>query len=116
MLFFIVTLVFMLTHLLNRMGQLKGKMGTYKNKVELYFFNIMFLKAFGGRPFLLPLINRLPSKILGSKSPWKSYPCSTRTLTLQINSNLEYLGRILCTNVHSNQMGKLDPKAVKCVF
>lgn len=48
------------------------------------------------------LINRLPSQVLGFKSP--------NNLTPKI------FGYVLFVHIHAHNKGKLDPRALKCNF
>ena len=62
------------------------------------------------------LINRLPSRVLGFKSPLEML--STFYPDLKTTNNLvpRIFGCLSFVHVHSQNRGKLDPRALKCVF
>ena len=62
------------------------------------------------------LINRLPSRILGFKSPMDIL--STFYPNLHTTNNLvpRIFGCVAFVHVHNQNRGKLDPRALKCVF
>ena len=93
-------------------------MVTSLKKAEPSYFKKMCLWPFGGEAVLTAthLINYLPSKILGFKSPMGIL--STFYLNLNTTNNLvpRVFGCVSFVHVHSQNKGKLDPKALKCVF
>jgi hypothetical protein len=62
------------------------------------------------------LINRLPSRVLGFKSPREML--STFYPNLHTTNNLvpRIFGRVSFVHIHSQSRGKLDLRALKCVF
>jgi len=99
-------------------GIAERKNGHLLDQTRALRFQNYVPKKFWGKALLTAtyLINRLPSKILASKSPMdvlsSFYPCldSTNKLKPRI------FGCISFVHVHSNERGKLDPRTVKCVF
>ena len=75
-------------------------------------------KSFWGEAVLTTahLINRLPSRILGFKSPMDIL--STFYPNLHTTNNLvpRIFGCVAFVHVHNQNRGKLDPWALKCVF
>ena len=57
------------------------------------------------------LINRLPSRVLDTKSPYEVMQNKTNNL-----SHLRIFGCTCYVHIQSHHRDKLDPKAVKCVF
>jgi hypothetical protein len=62
------------------------------------------------------LINRLPSRVLGFKSPMGIV--STFYPNLHTTNNLvpRIFGCVSFVHIHSQSRGKLDQRALKCVF
>ena len=57
------------------------------------------------------LINRLPSRVLGGKSPLEVL--KERNIDI---SHLKVFGCVCFVHIQANKRGKLDPRAEKCVF
>ncbi|XP_068483247.1 uncharacterized protein [Phaseolus vulgaris] len=99
-------------------GIAERKNGHLLDQTRALFLQNHVPKKFWGEDLLTAtyLINRLPSKILASKSPMEVlssfYPHLNPTNKLQPG----IFGRVSFVHVHSNERGKLDPRAVKCVF
>jgi len=99
-------------------GIAKRKNGHLLDQTRALLFQNYVPKKFWGEALLTAtyLINRLLFKILASKSPMdvlsSFYPHldSTNKLKPRI------FGCISFVHVHSNERGKLDPRAVKCVL
>ena len=62
------------------------------------------------------LINRLPSRVLGNKTPVSVL--SQFYLEFNKSSHLppKIFGSVSYVHIHTQNHGKLDPRAVKCVF
>ena len=62
------------------------------------------------------VINRIPSRVLGCKSPLETLS----QLYLDIRSSFNLAPRVFeCTSfvhIHNHNRGKLDPRALKCIF
>ena len=99
-------------------GVAERKNGHLLDQTRALLFQNHVPKKFWGEALLTAtyLINRLPSKILESKSPMEVlssfYPQLDPTNKLQPR----IFGCVSFVHVHSNERGKLDPRAVKCVF
>ena len=99
-------------------GVAERKNGHLLNTTRALLFHQNVPKQYWGEAVLTYayIINRIPSRVLGSKSPMevlsKFYPdiSATNTLTPRI------FGCTSFVHVHSNNRGKLDPRAIKCVF
>lgn len=85
-------------------------------RASLFQYNVP--KSFWGEAALTAthLINRLPSRVLGFKSPMdmlsQFYP------NLQTTNNLvpRIFGCVSFVHIHGPNRGKLDPRALKCLF
>ena len=75
-------------------------------------------KTFWGEAILTAthLINRLPSKSLESKSPMKVLSQFYPDLSISNGLTPRVFGFTSFVHVHSNNRGKLDPRAIKCIF
>lgn len=62
------------------------------------------------------LINRLPSKILGFKSPMDVLSSFYPNLPVSSNLKPRIFGCVSFVHVHSQERKKLDPRALRCVF
>nr|KYP41064.1 Retrovirus-related Pol polyprotein from transposon TNT 1-94 [Cajanus cajan] len=99
-------------------GIAERKNGHLLDQTRALLFQNHVPKRFWGEALLTAtyLINRLPTKILNLKSPMEVlssfYPHLHPTNKLQPR----IFGCVSFVHVHSNERGKLDPRAVKCVF
>ena len=99
-------------------GIAERKNGHLLDQTRALLFQNHVPKRFWGEALLTAtyLINRLPTKILDSKSPMEVlssfYPHLDPTNKLQPR----IFGCVSFVHVHSNERRKLDPRAVKCVF
>ena len=96
----------------------KEKNGRLLDSTRSFIFQKYVPKSFWGEA-VLPvayLINRLPSRILGFKSPMDIL--STFYPNLHTTNNLVPMifGFVAFVHVHNQNRGKLDPRALKCVF
>lgn len=62
------------------------------------------------------VINRLPSKVLGSKSPLNLLAQFHHDIRHTFTLHPRVFGCTSFVHIHDHQRGKLDPRAVKCVF
>lgn len=99
-------------------GIVERKNGHLLDQTRALLFQNNVPKKFWGEAILTAtyLINMLPSKILESKSLMEIlssfYPHVTPTNKLQPR----IFGCVSYVHVHRNEKGKLDPRAVKCIF
>ncbi|WVZ24536.1 hypothetical protein V8G54_003080 [Vigna mungo] len=99
-------------------GVAERKNGHLLDQTRALLFQNHVPKRFWGEALLTAtyLINRLPTKILNSRSPMEVlssfYPHLDPTNKLQSR----IFRCVSFVHVHSNERGKLDPRAVKCVF
>ena len=82
-------------------------------KTRAIMFNANIPKKYWSQAVLTAtyLINRLPSRVLNSKSPLEVL--KNRKIDL---SHLKVFGCICYVHIQANTRDKLDPRAVKCVF
>eukprot|EP00261_Vitis_vinifera_P038781 XP_019080024.1 PREDICTED: uncharacterized protein LOC109123752 [Vitis vinifera] len=99
-------------------GVAERKNGHLLDSTRSFMFQKNVPKSFWGEAVLTTahLINRLPSKILGFKSPMDIL--STFYPNLHTTNNLvpRIFGCVAFVHVHNQNKGKLDPRALKCVF
>ncbi|RVX06582.1 Retrovirus-related Pol polyprotein from transposon TNT 1-94 [Vitis vinifera] len=99
-------------------GVAERKNGHLLNSTRSFMFQKNVPKSFWGEAVLTTahLINRLPSRILGFKSPMDIL--STFYPNLHTTNNLvpRIFGCVAFVHVHNQNKGKLDPRALKCVF
>ena len=99
-------------------GVAKRKNGHLLDSTQSFMFQKNVPKSFWGEAVLTAahLINRLPSRILGFKSPMDIL--STFYPNLHTTNNLvpRIFGCVAFVHVHNQNRGKLDPRALKCVF
>jgi len=94
------------------------KNGHLLNHTRALHFQNHVPKIFLGEAILTAtyLINRLPSKLLNLQSSMQVlslfYPYIESSNKLQP----KIFGCVAFVHVHNNEKGKLDPRAVKCVF
>ena len=96
----------------------KEKSGRLLDSTRSFIFKKNVPKCFWGEAVLTAahLINKLPSRILGFKSPMDIL--STFYPNLHTTNNLvpRIFGCVAFVHVHNQNRGKLDPQALKCVF
>lgn len=99
-------------------GVAERKNGHLLDSTRSFMFQKNVPKSFWGEAVLTAahLINRLPSRILGFKSPMDIL--STFYPNLHTTNNLvpRIFGCVAFVHVHNQNRGKLDPRALKCVF
>ncbi|GMI89878.1 hypothetical protein HRI_002657100 [Hibiscus trionum] len=62
------------------------------------------------------MMNRLSTKVLGSQSPIQTLTKFFPHLNLSLNLQPRVFGCVAFVHLHSPNRGKLDPRAVKCIF
>lgn len=62
------------------------------------------------------LINRIPSRVLGFKTPMQVLSSFYPDLNMSNKLIPRIFGCVSFVHVHTHQRGKLDPRALKCVF
>ena len=94
------------------------KNGHLLEKTRALLFQKNMPKVFLGEGVLTAthLINRLPSRVLGFKSPMDVLSTFYPTLTTTNNFVPLVFGYVSFVHVHGPNRGKLDPRALKCVF
>ena len=99
-------------------GVAERKNGHLLDSTRSFMFQKNVPKSFWGEAVLTAahLINILPSRILGFKSPMDIL--STFYPNLHTTNNLvpRIFGCVTFVHVHNQNRGKLDPWALKCVF
>ena len=99
-------------------GIAERKNGHLLDQTRGLLFQHKVPKRFWGKAVLTAcyLINRLPSSILASKSPMEVL--SSFYLNVSTSNHLvpRIFGCVSFVHVHSGDRGKLDPRALKCVF
>jgi transposase InsO family protein len=99
-------------------GIAERKNGHLLESTRAFMFQKNVPKSFWGEAVLTAthLINRLPSRVLGFKSPMEIL--STFYPNLHTTNNLvpRIFGCVSFVHIHSQSRGKLDPRALKCVF
>ena len=99
-------------------GAAEKKNGHLLESTRAFMFQKNVPQSFWGKAVLTTthLINRLPSRILGFKSPMEML--STFYPNLHTTTNLvpRIFGCVSFVHIHSQSRGKLDPRALKCVF
>ena len=101
----------------NKMGWWRGKTVILLSVLELYCFNKMYQNPNGERLYSHQhVINKISSRVFGCKSPLETLS----QFYLDIRSSFNLAPRVFeCTSfvhIHNHNRGKLDPKALKCVF
>nr|XP_019703534.2 uncharacterized protein LOC105038855 isoform X1 [Elaeis guineensis] len=99
-------------------GVAERKNGDLLEKIRALLFQKNVSKIFWGEAVLIAthLINHLPSRVLHFKSPMDIL--STFYPDLNTTNNLvpRIFGCVSFVHIHSQNRGKLDPKALKCIF
>lgn len=98
-------------------GLSEKKNGHLLNITRVFLFQQHLPKSYWGDAVLTAshLINRLSSRVLGDKSPLDMLSESFPNLhTNQVPPKV--FGCVCFVHVHSPSRGKLDPRALKCVF
>jgi hypothetical protein len=99
-------------------GVAERKNGHLLESTRAFMFQKNVPKSFWREAVLTAahLINRLPSRVLGFKSPREML--STFYPNLHTTNNLvpRIFGRVSFVHIHSQSRGKLDLRALKCVF
>ena len=75
-------------------------------------------KSYWGKAVLTSayVINRIPSRVLGFKSPLETLSQFYLDIRSSFNLTPRIFGYTSLVHVHSHNRGKLDPRALKCVF
>lgn len=99
-------------------GVAERKNGHLLDQTRALLFQNNVPKKFWGEAILTAtyLINRLPSTVLASKSPMEVLNSFYPHISHTNNLHPRIFGCVAYVHVHSNERGKLDPRAVKCVF
>nr|KYP54945.1 Retrovirus-related Pol polyprotein from transposon TNT 1-94 [Cajanus cajan] len=99
-------------------GIAERKNGHLLDQTRALIFQNNVPKIFWGEAVLTAtyLINRLPSTILSSKSPMEVLKSFYPHITHTNNHQPRIFGCVSFVHVHSSGRGKLDPRAIKCVF
>ena len=94
------------------------KNGHLLDSTRSFKFQKKVPKSFWGEAVLTAahLINRLPSRVLGFKSPMDILSTFYPNLHTTNNLVLWIFGCVAFVHVHNQNRGKLDPRALKCVF
>ena len=81
-------------------------------------FTMNVPKSFWGEVVLTAtyLTNRMPSRILGFKTPCQALLDVFPTTHLLSNIPLKVFGCTSFVHIHSQHWGKLDPRSLKCIF
>lgn len=99
-------------------GVAERKNGHLLDQTRALLFQRNVPKHFWGEAVLTAtyLINRLPTRMLGFKSPMEML--STFYPSISISNNLvpRIFGCVSFVHIHSQERGKLDPRALKCIF
>ena len=84
----------------------------------LFSFKTMFKKCFGWKQHLQQLILSIGCclEFWGSKVQWKFYPIFLPTYSPSTRLVPKIFGCASFVHVHAYARGKLDPRAIKCVF
>lgn len=94
------------------MRQWRESTNTYQKLVGFFFFSLIYLFSTGGCLLIATyIINRLPSKVLGFKSPYE-------VLFGKIPSyaSLRCFSCLFYASTPTHLRSKLNPRATKCVF
>jgi len=94
------------------MGLLKGKIVISLKLLELYFSKRLFLDLTGGSC----LDCHLPSRVLEGVTPIQLMTTFYPFIPMLTNLQNRVFGCPAFVHVHSPYRGKLDPRAIKCVF
>ena len=99
-------------------GIAERKNGHLLDQTRALLFQNNVPKKFWGEAIFIAtyLINRLPSKILESKSPMEVLSSFYSHVALTNKLQPRIFGCVSFVHVHRNERGKLDPRAVKCIF
>ena len=99
-------------------GVAERKNGDLLEKTRALLFQKNVPKSFWGEAILTAthLINRLPTRVLGFKSPMDILMTFYPDLHTSNNLVPRIFGCVSFVHVHSQNRGKLDPRALKCVF
>ena len=62
------------------------------------------------------LINKVSSQVLGLKSPLEMFTILFPRFNISHKLLLEVFGCSVFVHIHAHHKGKLDPRALKCVF
>nr|KYP63246.1 Retrovirus-related Pol polyprotein from transposon TNT 1-94 [Cajanus cajan] len=99
-------------------GIAERKNGHLLDQTRALLFQHEVPKRFWGEAVLTAcyLINRLPSSILASKSPMEVLSSFYPNVSTSNQLIPRIFGCVSFVHVHSGNRGKLDPRALKCVF
>ena len=99
-------------------GVAERKIGHLLATTRAFLFQNQVPKSYWGEAVLTAahLINRLPSKVLDHKSPVDVFSKFFPVFRLTNQLAPRIFGCVAFVHVHSYQRGKLDPRALKCVF
>ncbi|KAK2433017.1 putative mitochondrial protein [Trifolium repens] len=99
-------------------GVAERKNGHLLNQTRALLFQNNVPKSFWGEAVLTAthLINRLPTRVLKSKSPMDVLASFYPWMSTTNNLKPRIFGCVSYVHIHSTNRGKLDPRALKCVF
>lgn len=99
-------------------GVAERKNGHLLDVTRALLFHKNVPKHYWGEAVLIAthLINRLPTKVLNFKSPIDTLTTFFPTFTASNNLVPRIFGSVAFVHVHSTQRGKLDPRALRCIF
>ena len=102
----------------NRMGWRRGKTVIFLSVLEALLFQQNIPKSYWGEVVLTSayVINRIPSKVLGCKSPLETLSQFYPNIRSSFNLAPRVFGCTSFVHIHNHNQGKLDPRALKCVF
>ena len=88
------------------------------NVTRAILFQHKVPKTFWGEAVLTAahLINRVPSKVLNNQSPIAALSVFYPDFNVSCTLSPKVFGCVAFVHVHAHQRGKLDPRALKCIF
>ncbi|PKU79659.1 Retrovirus-related Pol polyprotein from transposon TNT 1-94 [Dendrobium catenatum] len=99
-------------------GVAERKNGHLLATTRAFLFHYNTPKSYWGEALLTAtyLINRLPSTALGLKSPMETLSSFYPEFRTHHNIAPKVFGCTAYVHIHSHERGKLDPRALKCIF
>lgn len=99
-------------------GVVERKMGHLLSITRSLLFHKNVPKNYWGEAILTAtyLSNRVPSKVLSLKSPIDTLRSFFSNFNVSENLTPRVFGCVAYVHIHSNNRGKLDPRATKSVF
>ena len=101
----------------NKKGWPRGETVIFLSVLEPFCFNKTYQNPTRKRLCSdQQVINRIPSRVLGFKSPLATLSQLYPDIRSSFNLTPRVFGCTSFVHIHNHNRGKLDPKALKCIF